>query len=128
MPRPVAIKRDAGQEKAVADWIKAVVGEWPEDTLYEDVLKNGVLLCRFMNVLQPGSVTKINTSGANFKLMENITKLHNAFLNYGVDQVDVFQTNDLFEKRDLGAVTNTMFALDRAVGKHPEWTGARLQK
>ena len=31
-------------------------------------------------------------------------------------QVDVFQTNDLFEKRDLGAVTNTMFALDRAVG------------
>ena len=28
-------------------YVQAVVGEWPEDTLYEDVLKNGVLLCRF---------------------------------------------------------------------------------
>ena len=36
---------------------------------------------------------------------------------YGVDKVDIFQTNDLFEKKDLGAVTNTMFALDRAVCK-----------
>ena len=38
-----------------------------------------------------------------------------ALTKYGVDKVDIFQTNDLFEKKDLGAVTNTMFALDRAV-------------
>jgi hypothetical protein len=29
--------------------------------------------------------------------------------------MDIFQTNDLFERRDLGAVTNTLYALDRAV-------------
>merc|ERR1711872_141402 len=127
MPRPVAIKRDAGQEEAVKQWIKAVLGEWPEDLLYEDALKNGIILCRFMNKLSDGSVKKIYTTGSNFKMMENITSLHAAFLVYGVDQVDIFQTNDLFEKRDLGAVTNTMFALDRAIGKqHPEWTGPRL--
>merc|ERR1711973_105175 len=128
MPRPVAIKRDAGQELAVMEWIKAVLGDWPEDMLYEDALKNGVILRRFMNALSSDSVPKINTTGSNFKLMENITKLHNAFLKYGVDQADIFQTNDLFEKRDLGAVTNTMYALDRAVAKHPEWSGPRLQQ
>ena len=71
-------------------------------------------------------------------------------VKYGVDKADIFQTNDLFERKDLGAVTNTIFALDRAVkpltfracclqsnknkieiyikvGRHPEWTGARLQ-
>ena len=29
--------------------------------------------------------------------------------------MDIFQTNDLSEKRDMGSVTNTMFALGRAV-------------
>ena len=38
-------------------------------------------------------------------------------MKYGVDKADIFQTNDLFERKDLGAVTNTIFALDRAV-KH----------
>ena len=36
-------------------------------------------------------------------------------IEYGVDEADIFQSNDLAEKRDLGAVTNTMFALGRAV-------------
>ena len=36
-------------------------------------------------------------------------------VQYGVDKGDIFQTNDLFERKDLGAVTNTIFALDRAV-------------
>ena len=42
-------------------------------------------------------------------------------IEYGVDEADIFQSNDLAEKRDLGAVTNTMFALGRAVSKF--WDG-----
>lgn len=44
-----------------------------------------------------------------------ILRFQQALLNYGVDDVDIFQTNDLSEKRDMGSVTNTMFALGRAV-------------
>ena len=36
-------------------------------------------------------------------------------VEYGVDEADIFQTNDLFEKKDLANVTNTIFALGRAV-------------
>jgi hypothetical protein len=32
-----------------------------------------------------------------------------------VDKEDIFQTNDLFEKKDTAAVTNTIYALGRAV-------------
>ena len=34
---------------------------------------------------------------------------------YGVDEADIFQTNDLFEKKDLATVTDTIYALARAV-------------
>ena len=42
-------------------------------------------------------------------------------IKYGVDKVDIFQTNDLAEKRDMGSVTNTMFALGRAVSSITEY-------
>ena len=38
-----------------------------------------------------------------------------ALKKYGVDKVDIFQTNDLSEKKDVANVTNTLYALGRAV-------------
>ena len=51
------------------------------------------------------------------KLYTLLCRFQAALIKYGVDKEDIFQTNDLFEKKDLGAVTNTMFALDRAVSR-----------
>ena len=48
-----------------------------------------------------------------------------AIVKYGVSKMDIFQTNDLFEKKDMANVTNTILALGRAVSfllccsKHP---------
>lgn len=104
------------QEIEVQKWIEAVLNEpFPPALPYEDALKDGVILCKLMNTLSPGSIDKILTSGPNFKLMENITKFHRALAKYGVDKVDIFQTNDLSEKKDIANVTNTLFALGRAV-------------
>lgn len=82
---------------------------------YEDSLKDGVLLCNFINKLKPGSIKKINEGGAQFKLMENINNFQKAIKDYGVPDIDVFQTVDLWEKKDIGGVTNTIFAIGRAV-------------
>merc|ERR1712038_66770 len=124
MPRPVLCKRDSAAEAEVQSWIESVLGEkFPEGKAYEDALKDGVILCRLMNTLQPGIVKKIIETGPNFKMMENINRFHEALLNYGVEKHDLFQTNDLSEKKDIANVTNTLFALGRAVAKHPEWTG-----
>lgn len=49
-------------------------------------------MIRVMNKLAPGSIPKINTSGGNFKLMENLNSVQKAMKNYGVPEEDVFQT------------------------------------
>ena len=36
-------------------------------------------------------------------------------MNYGVAKDDLFQTNDLSEKKDFASVVNTLCALGRAV-------------
>lgn len=41
---------------------------------YEDALRDGILLCMLMNKLQPGLVPKINTSGGDYKMMDNLNQ------------------------------------------------------
>lgn len=89
--------------------------KFPKGELYEDVIRDGQVLCRLINKLAPGSVPKINSSGGQFKLMENINNFQQAIKNYGVPDIDVFQTVDLWEKKDIAQVTTTLFALGRAV-------------
>ena len=69
-----------------------------------------------MNTLQPGAIPKINTTGGQFKMMENITNFLSAAEKYGVAEIDLFQTVDLFEKKDISTVTNMLFQLGGAVG------------
>ena len=78
-------------------------------------MRDGQILCHLINKLAPGSVNKINTTGAQFKLMENIQKFQKACIAYGVNEVDVFQTVDLWEKKDISQVTTTIYALGRTV-------------
>lgn len=69
----MAGKRDVQQEKEAQEWIEAVLGEkFPPGETFEDVLRDGQVLCKLMNKISPGSVTKINSSGGQFKMMENI--------------------------------------------------------
>lgn len=57
-----------------------------------------------MNKLQPGAIKKIQTKGTNFQLMENIQRFQDAIKKYGVPQEEIFQTADLFEKRNIPQV------------------------
>lgn len=109
------------------EWIESVIGsKFPAGQSYEDTLKDGVVCCKLINKIKPGSVAKINEGGATFKLMENVQNFQKALREYGVPDIDVFQTVDLFEKKDISQVTNTFFALGRAVWKDTNWTGPKL--
>ena len=46
-------------------------------------------------------------------------RFQKACIAYGVNEVDVFQTVDLWEKKDISQVTTTIFALGRTVSSIP---------
>lgn len=66
--------RNKEQEEEVLNWIFAVLGEPVPKGAYEDILKDGIVLCKLINKLAPGSVKKIQERGTNFQLMENIQR------------------------------------------------------
>lgn len=71
----IAGKRNPQQDAEAQEWIETILGaKFPPGELYEDVIRDGTVLCQLINKLAPGSVPKINTSGGQFKMMENINK------------------------------------------------------
>ena len=106
-------------------------------------MKNGVVLCHLINkIAGPNSVKKINERGSNFQLMENIQRLgkndltlltswvnslplyffflrgsrfQTAIRKYGVGDEEIFQTADLFERRNIRQVCLCLHALARTV-------------
>ncbi|KAL0280629.1 UNVERIFIED_CONTAM: hypothetical protein PYX00_001861 [Menopon gallinae] len=123
----VAGKREPEQELEAQQWIEQVVGErFPPGVPYEDVLRDGIFLCKLMNKLQPGIISKINTSGGDYKFMDNLSQFQKACIKYGVPDVDLFQTVDLWDKKNIAQVTMTIFAIGRTAYKHPEWRGPFL--
>ncbi|TGZ72293.1 hypothetical protein CRM22_002179 [Opisthorchis felineus] len=121
-------KRDRQQESEVLDWIEAILGtKLDRSKAYEEILKDGVVLCKLINKIKPGSVKRINeNSTMPFKIMENINAFQEAIKAYGVPNSDVFQTVDLFEKKDIAQVTQCIFALGRTCQIHDDFTGPTL--
>lgn len=118
-------KRDPEQEKAAQDWIEAVTGEKFPNSDYAESLHDGVLLCKLMNKLKPGAIAKIHTTSNPMKLRENAGFFQAAALAYGVNQSDVFQAVDLFDKKNIAQVTLCIFALSRVAQKN-NFSGAKL--
>ncbi|XP_013772171.1 myophilin-like [Limulus polyphemus] len=119
----LAGKRDAALEADILQWIQACLGERLPAGHFEDILRNGIILCKLMNKIKPGSIPKYNTSGGQFKLMENLNKFQEAVKKFGVSEVDLFQTVDLWEKRNIPQVAQCLSALGRECQRHPEWHG-----
>ena len=61
-------------EGQVLEWIATLTGEVkPDRELYEDFLRDGLVLCKLINKLKPGSVKRTAKKGSgNFALMENV--------------------------------------------------------
>ncbi|XP_013403491.1 muscle-specific protein 20 isoform X2 [Lingula anatina] len=119
----IAGKRDAELEQAALDWIGAVTGQAVPSGAFEDVLRDGVVLCNLINALKPGSVKKVNKSGGAFLLMANLEQFTQACVDYGCRKEDLFQSVDLWEKRNIPAVTNALQALGTCCQRHPEYKG-----
>lgn len=88
-----------------------------------------------MNKLEPNSIRKYYKDGGGFRSRENISlfrkliimvlidvhfsmktfRVENAARTYGLKDLELFQTVDLYEKRNISQVTDCIFALARHV-------------
>lgn len=101
------------------EWIKEVTGEpintsGDMDNFYE-VLKDGVMLLKLVNSLEPGRVKKVNESKMAFKCMENISAFLETAKAFGVPVQETFQTVDLWERQNLNSVVICLQSLGRKV-------------
>ncbi|XP_065057783.1 myophilin-like [Rhopilema esculentum] len=114
----IAGKYDPKLEEDSIQWIEAILGEGTMQgakgaDAVQKVLKDGSILCKLINVLQPGSVKKINTGTQPMILMENTGKFLQGCEKYGVKKADLFQSVDLFENQNMDAVIKGIVALGR---------------
>ncbi|XP_030112599.4 calponin-2 isoform X2 [Taeniopygia guttata] len=106
----LAQKYDPQKEAELRTWIESVTGKQigPD---FQRGLKDGVILCELMNKLQPNSVRKINRSAQNWHQLENLSNFIKAMASYGMNPVDLFEANDLFESGNLTQVQVSLLAL-----------------
>jgi hypothetical protein len=125
--RKIASKYDVVLEHEAHKWIEAVLGERittedPSQPLgmdkFREVLLDGKVLCRLVNTIKPGILTKkVNNSSMPFLRMENISNFLEACEKLGVSKTDLFQTADLFDKSNMVQVVNCIYALGRKAPK-----------
>lgn len=106
------------------EWIKEVTGE-PINTSgdmdnFFEVLKDGVILCKLVNALQPATIKKVNESKMAFKCMENISAFLEHAKAFGVPVQETFQSG---KKRNLLRKTLlSLFCLQLICGSVRIWT------
>jgi len=92
------------------EWIEAIIGEslGEEKDAYK-LLGNGVVLCRLINTMWPGTIKYINKPNSfAFKLRENITFFLEACAAKGLNASDIFSVEDLFGKNNMPLVLVSM--------------------
>jgi len=125
--RKIQAKYDIALEQEARLWIEAVLGEPiapgedPNQPLGQEkfqlALKDGTILCKLLNTIQPNSVKKINQTKLAFMQMENTGQFLDGCVRLGIAKNDLFQTADLFDRTNMVQVINGIYALGRKAQK-----------
>ena len=121
-------KHDPEMENAAIEWIQEVTGIPISGTLHE-WLKDGVVLCKLLNVIVPGTVKIINESKISFKHRENIAQfLKGCEKNLGLTSTFQFQTVDLYEDKNMHSVITSIHVLAKNAAKLPGYKGPQIKQ
>jgi len=112
-------KLDKPREAKAKAWLEELLGEKFEEETFQDALKNGVRLCNALNKVYPQSVPKVNTGGVAFTQRENIGNYVKACARLGFNKSNLFDTNDLYEGKNLAKVVENVYELAHFGSRKP---------
>ncbi|KAL6056620.1 Calponin-homology (CH) domain-containing protein [Balamuthia mandrillaris] len=118
-------KFDPEYEANALKWIAQVSGEKVTDVW--EGLHSGVILCRVVNEVFPGAITKVDTRDIPLVHRENIAKYLDFCRSYQMEATDLFNISDLYEKKDLFQVVQNVYALARIVERKMKFGGPSLR-
>lgn len=109
-------RRDPEFEASMLQWVEHVIDQRLPHGDIEDILHDGVILCRLMkqfSLLQEYNIRQVSGTGNQFRISENIGQFLKAAREFGVRDVDIFQTVDLLERRNISKVVECLLAIRR---------------
>mmetsp|Transcript_313 Transcript_313/g.438 ORF Transcript_313/g.438 Transcript_313/m.438 type:complete len:129 (+) Transcript_313:51-437(+) len=112
LARKQAAKLDPALVKEATEYVAKKSGVSINGDL-GDALNDGTVLCKMANNIQPGSIKKINTGKMPFLKMENINAYLEVCRAWGLKSSDLFQTVDLYEKKNMVAVVQNILQVKR---------------
>jgi len=92
-------------------WMEQLSGMRAGGQSLHEFLKDGIVLCKAINTIKPGSVKTINNSTMPFKQMENVAAYLLACKALGMKSSDQFMTKDLYENANMVIVVDNIHAL-----------------
>jgi len=119
---------DKELEGQVVQWVTQVSGEskLPHESVAE-WWQDGLVLCKLVNAIKPGTITKVSNMKAPFKKMENITRFTDAVRMFGTPESAMFATPDLYEEKNMGSVINCVYTFAGVIQTTvPEFKGPTL--
>ena len=116
------------ESAAARAWVQAVLrlpeGDGATPTDLRELLGSGVLLCRLMNAVSPGIITKVKETDRPWDHMANIAHYTKACQRLHV--APTFETPDLFEGKNLKIVAQNVLALGRIARTKRQFAGPHL--
>eukprot|EP00873_Tetraselmis_striata_P027607 jgi/Tetstr1/447871/TSEL_035181.t2 len=102
----------AARRRMAAEWVSSLTGDsLPTDTdgSFRRHLRDGVLLCRLLNAVKPGTITRIveeccvdSNTGEVIQTMENVTNFLKSANAVGIPSEYIFSVSDLEETEGGG--------------------------
>eukprot|EP01125_Pyxidicula_operculata_P011279 TRINITY_DN3689_c0_g1_i1.p1 TRINITY_DN3689_c0_g1~~TRINITY_DN3689_c0_g1_i1.p1 ORF type:complete len:752 (+),score=197.91 TRINITY_DN3689_c0_g1_i1:49-2304(+) len=107
-------------ESAVLDWLEIMSGEQLD--FFWACLKSGRILCNVINKIVPGKIPRVSDpKGIAAKEREYITFFLNACREFGVDDSELFDVNDLHKNINMSYVIRCILALSRVLSKNKKY-------
>jgi len=105
------VKYDSSRASKAQKWLEAALGETFSEPTLQEALKDGVRLCKALNLVYPGTIPKISDKATVYVQRENVDKYVKACGRLGFNKSLLFDVPDLYDGKNMTKVVENVYEL-----------------